>query len=55
MTPRIRVEGTPYERGRQYGMQARAQVQPVDVSLWAMPSRLDLSWLTAPAPAGVVL
>jgi isopenicillin-N N-acyltransferase like protein len=27
MTPRIRVEGTPYERGRQYGTQARAQVQ----------------------------
>ncbi len=26
MTPRIRVEGTPYERGRQYGEQARAQV-----------------------------
>lgn len=26
MTPRIRVEGTHYERGRQYGAQARAQV-----------------------------
>jgi isopenicillin-N N-acyltransferase-like protein len=26
MTPRIRVEGTPYERGRQYGAQARARV-----------------------------
>jgi isopenicillin-N N-acyltransferase like protein len=26
MTPRIRVEGTPYDRGRQYGAQARAQV-----------------------------
>jgi isopenicillin-N N-acyltransferase like protein len=26
MTPRIRVAGTPYERGRQYGAQARAQV-----------------------------
>ena len=26
MTPRIRVEGTPYERGRQYGSRARAQV-----------------------------
>jgi isopenicillin-N N-acyltransferase like protein len=26
MTPRIRVEGTYYERGRQYGAQARAQV-----------------------------
>jgi isopenicillin-N N-acyltransferase-like protein len=26
MTPRIRVEGTPGERGRQYGAQARAQV-----------------------------
>ena len=26
MTPRIRVEGTHYERGRQYGTQARAQV-----------------------------
>ena len=27
MTPRIRVEGTHYERGRQYGTQARAQVR----------------------------
>ena len=27
MTPRIRVAGTPYERGRQYGRQARAQVR----------------------------
>jgi isopenicillin-N N-acyltransferase like protein len=27
MTPRIRVEGTHYDRGRQYGAQARAQVQ----------------------------
>jgi isopenicillin-N N-acyltransferase like protein len=27
MTPRIRLEGTPYERGRQYGAAARAQVQ----------------------------
>jgi isopenicillin-N N-acyltransferase like protein len=27
MTPRVRVEGTPYERGRQYGAQARARVQ----------------------------
>jgi isopenicillin-N N-acyltransferase like protein len=27
MTPRIRVEGTPHERGRQYGAQVRAQVQ----------------------------
>ena len=27
MTPRIRVEGTHYERGRQYGAQARAQVR----------------------------
>jgi isopenicillin-N N-acyltransferase like protein len=26
MTPRIRVAGAPYERGRQYGAQARAQV-----------------------------
>jgi isopenicillin-N N-acyltransferase-like protein len=26
MTPRIRVAGTPYDRGRQYGAQARAQV-----------------------------
>ena len=26
MTPRIRVAGTPYERGQQYRMQARAQV-----------------------------
>jgi isopenicillin-N N-acyltransferase like protein len=26
MTPRIRVEGTPYDRGQQYGAQARAQV-----------------------------
>jgi isopenicillin-N N-acyltransferase like protein len=26
MTPRIRVAGTPYERGRQYGAQARDQV-----------------------------
>ena len=26
MTPRMRVAGTPYERGRQYGAQARAQV-----------------------------
>jgi isopenicillin-N N-acyltransferase like protein len=26
MTPRIRVAGTPHERGRQYGAQARAQV-----------------------------
>jgi len=27
MTPRIRVEGAHYERGRQYGAQARAQVR----------------------------
>lgn len=27
MTPRIRVAGTPYDRGRQYGAQARAQVR----------------------------
>jgi isopenicillin-N N-acyltransferase-like protein len=27
MTPRIRVEGTHYDRGRKYGAQARAQVQ----------------------------
>ncbi len=27
MTPRIRVEGTHHERGRQYGAQARAQVR----------------------------
>jgi len=27
MTPRIRVTGTPYERGRQYGTQARDQVR----------------------------
>jgi len=27
MAARIRVEGTPYERGRQYGAQARAQVR----------------------------
>jgi isopenicillin-N N-acyltransferase like protein len=26
MTPRIRVAGTPYDRGRQYGAQARTQV-----------------------------
>src|SRR6516225_8061606 len=26
MTPRIRVAGTPYDRGRQYGAQARARV-----------------------------
>jgi len=26
MTPRIRVEGPPYDRGRQYGTQARARV-----------------------------
>jgi isopenicillin-N N-acyltransferase like protein len=27
MTPRIRVEGRPYERGQQYGAQARARVR----------------------------
>ena len=37
MTPRIRVTGTPYERGRQYGTQARDQV-PEQA---AQPGRAD--------------
>ncbi len=37
MTPRIRVAGTPYERGRQYGTQARDRVR---LSVAGLPARV---------------
>ena len=52
-TQHVRVEGTSYQRGRQYGRQAAARVRlsvqayqqvfayhPTDLALWAMPSSL---------------